>query len=357
MEQDNDGILYLELRDEKGNQVYLRGRLDDYPKKLTTCSTENFTEKGFRNAYRKNNKGSIHLITDNNHSLFQGNKSIQRACNIYLNLIPKFKQLEKSHHQSFDAIIRRFSHNLIKFQKRFKENFNRLVVDKARGHPYAEFKEDVKKRIETDINSAADDVCQMSHRAVDLDAQIETLRIIGGYADNTGAFLPTNLKKAMYRLTNPFVDELKKKNVKIIINIDETISSQSKVDVIHSLFNAAIWQIFDNASKYSLKDTDIEIKADLEGNHKKMYISMVSVSIEDDEREMIFLEGKQGKHVKKDQNQKPSISDDGSGIGLFIVRKALNFMRAKVCVINNGFVMNSNGYPYSRHSFIIEFDS
>ncbi|MGB8815660.1 MAG: ATP-binding protein [Minisyncoccia bacterium] len=352
MDQNNEGIIFYELCNDKGVVVARNGQLDTLPEVFSNKPNENFSEKGLKSVYRKNMHGSIYVIFNKESELFQGNKAIQRACDIYLSLIPKFKQIELSQRQHFDVIIRRFSHNLIKFQKRFKDNFNRLISDKARARSYSDFKDEVKRRIEENTSIAADDICQMSHRAIDLDAQIETLRIIGGYADNTGSLLPTDIAKAMYRLSNPFVDELIKRNIEIIINIKD--SEHNKVKVVHSLFNAAIWQLFDNVCKYTLSDTDVEITASLESEPKKLMISMVSISIDEDEKEAIFSEYKQGRNVKK--GMKSEINKESSGIGLFIVRQALNYTKAKISVSNDGFVKEENGYPYSRHTFEIEFN-
>lgn len=351
IQNNNDDIIFYELRNDKNVVVAQNGRLDTLPECFSIRLRENFSENGLRNAFREDKNGSAHIIFNERSELFQGNKAIQRACSIYLSLIPKFKQIELSHRQSFDAIIRRFAHNLINFQKRFKDNFDRLISDKARARPYSEFKEEVRRRIEENTSVAADDVCQMSHRAIDLDAQIETLRVIGGYADNTGASLPTNIEKALYRLTNPFVDELNRRNIGIVIKIKD--AEHWKVNVVPGLFNVAIWQLFDNACKYALNDTVIEITNSHEQKSKKILMSMTSVSIDDDETEIIFLENRQGRNIKK--NKDGNISKNGTGIGLFIVRKALGYTNARVSVRNDGFVKENGGYPFSRHTFEIEF--
>ncbi len=353
MTQDKDGVTFYELRDKKGSIVAQSGQLDILPESFSIRAQENFSEKGFKNAYREDVNGSVQIIFNEKNELFQGRKAIQRACYVYLSLIPKFKKIELSQRQSFDAIIKRFSHNLIKFQKRFKGNFNRLISDKARARPYVEFKEEVQRRIEENVSVAADDICQMSHRAIDLDAQIETLRIIGGYADHTGTLLPADIERAMYRLINPFIDELKARNIDVVVKIKD--AKNNKVSVVHSLFNASIWQLFDNACKYTLKDTSIEVTASLKSTPPKMRISMTSVSIEEDEKEIIFLENRQGRNVKK--NSDSNSSKNGTGIGLFIVRKALRFTKAKISVKNNGFVKKSEGIPYSKHTFVIEFNA
>lgn len=355
MDPNKDGIHFFELCDERGVAIAHRGKLSDFPEKFSISTQENFREESLKNIYRTNTFGSIHLIVDNNHELFQGKKAIQRACNIYFSLIPKFKLIQQSQRQSSDAVIRRFAHNLIKFQKRFKDNFDRLIPDKSRGRPYAELKSEVEQVVKEDPASAADDICQMSHRALDLDAQIETLRIIAGYADNTGTPLTTNIKKAMYRLTNPFNHELKEKNVTVNINIDDEYADKHRLKVVHGLFNATIWQLFDNICKYSLSETDITITADLESQPKQLSITMISVTIEESELETIFLENIQGRNVRE-KKDKTGISQGGTGIGLYIVRKALGLMRAKIKVTNHGSVTRKDGIPYSKHTFDIEFN-
>lgn len=350
---DSEDIILFELWNEKGDLVVRNGRLDLLPEEFAARTKDNFTIKGFRNAYRANAEGSVRIVVSEKNKFFQGTASIQRACIIYLSFIPKLKQIETSQRQSFDAIIRRFSHNLIKFQTRFKDNFSRLISDKSRARSYADFKGEVERRILENTSVAAHDVCQMSHRAIDLDAQIETLRIIGGYADNTGTFLATDLKRAMYRLTNPFVDELSKRKIGINIDIDSALSANNKINVVHSLFNAAIWQLLDNICKYSLSDSTINITAELNSKTKKMMISMISICIDEDELEKVFLENYQGRHVKKENED--GIGKGGTGIGMFIVRKALSFMRAKIKISNEGFEKELNGHSFCRYAFTVEF--
>ena len=354
MKQNKNEILYLELKDNKGKVIARHGEPSQFPEKFSEQPNENFTEKGFRNIYREKPKGTLHLIVHFDNEYFQGTKSIMRACEIYFSLIPKFKQIESSQRQSFDAITRRFSHNLINFQKRFKDNFDRLISDKSVARPYKDFKDEVERRIMGNTSDAANDICQMSHRARDLDAQIETLRIISGYADNTGSFLSTDIKKALYRLTNPFVDELIKRDITIDIQISNNEAARNKIKLVHSFFNASIWHLFDNANKYALSGSTIVVTVDFNSTPKKLFIKMISITIEKYEENTIFLENRQGKNVKKLDDS--GIAQDGVGIGLFIVRKALSLMKASIFVERGEFVKEEGGYPYNKNSFIISFN-
>jgi len=309
---------------------------------------ENYTEAGFRNIYRKNEMGSVRIVVKETDPLFIGPRARVLVSEIYLSLIPKFKQIETSSRQHYDSIIRRFAHNLIKFQARFKGNFIRLISDTARARPYNEFRTEVEKRILANTAVAAQDVCQMSHRAVDLDAQIETLRIISGYAEASDgdSRIKEDIQKTIFRISNPFIEEFKEKGINIVINIPSAKSGEEKVLIEPSLFNAAIWQLLDNASKYALSGTDITINANMVAHPQKIYFEMISVCIEEDETEQIFLEGYKGRN---------SGNKGESGIGLYIVRKALGLMKARISVINAGKVCEDHGFSYCKHKFVIEF--
>ncbi|MCK4947433.1 MAG: ATP-binding protein [Candidatus Aureabacteria bacterium] len=351
----NDGIVYFELWDSAGTLIVKEGSTEQLDPEFILNHKNNFSIGSLRNAYRENEHGSVRVVVDKNHPDFPAGAAVRRACGIYLSLIPRIQQFRDSERQHFDAIIRRFAHNLIKFQKRFKDNFARLISDKARSRPYKDFQKEVERRIKGNTSIAANDICQMSHRAIDLDAQIETLRIIAGYADATGSFLKADISKAIFRLTNPFIDELRKKGVTIDIKINSDHSAKYKIPIIHDLFNASIWQLLDNISKYSMSNSEVVISADLQTRPQKLFISTTSVSIESDETDLIFLEGRRGKYIKSGAAGK--LSQEGSGIGMYIVRKALSFMNATISVTNEAFVEEKNGCPYSKHLFIITFNT
>lgn len=74
--------------------------------------------------------------------------------------------------------------------------------------------------------------------------------------------------------------------------------------------------------------------------------NMVSLCIDEDELESIFLENKKGRHVH---------DTESTGIGLYIVRKALSYMGAKIHVTNDGFYDEREGSKYCTHTFVITF--
>jgi signal transduction histidine kinase len=344
----DDGIVFFELWDNKGKKIATVGNVAAFPSVFRDKPTENFTYDGYRNAYRETEQGSARLIIKTTNDLFQGNRAISRACAIYISLVPKFQKIIQSERQHSDAIITRFAHNLGKLQTRFKGNLSRLVPDKARARPYVELVEEVKKNMLENPERAAHDIAQMSHRATDLDAQLEALRIISEFAETSAPIkpIPADLRRVMFRLSSPFIEELRKKRVTVHQNIPSSAIEKEKVFIAHSLFNAAIWQLLDNASKYVLEGTEINIEAALNEPMQILTIEMVSVCIEENEYEHIFEERYKGRHAK---------NKAGSGIGMYIVRKALNLMGARISVVNLGHLCYKDGFAYCTHRFTIAF--
>jgi|GEM_PF-5830932 len=349
----DDGIVHFELWDSAGTLLAKGGSTEGLHQDFILKHKDNFSVGSLRNAFRENEHGSVRVVVNREHSDFQGKTAVRRACGVYLSLIPRLQQSRDSERQHFDSIIRRFAHNLIKFQKRFKDNFARLISDKARARPYKDFQKEVERRIKGNTSTAANDICQMSHRAIDLDAQIETLRIIAGYADASGSFLKADLAKAMFRLTNPFFHELDKRGVTVDVQISQADAAHFRTPIMHDMFNAAVWQLFDNISKYAMRGSKVTISADLQSTPQRLFISTTSVSIETDETDLIFLEGRRGKYIKS--GAAGSLAKEGSGIGLYIVRKALSFMKAHITVSNEGLIVEKDGCPYSKHIFTITF--
>lgn len=344
----DESVVYFEIWNSKGKRVASVGDFDKLPAELQQRPRENFVSGRYRNAFRESDNGAVRLLFHRNNAELQGSKSISRACAIYLSLVPKFEKIAQAERQHSDALLKRFAHNLTHLQRRTKDTMNELVSDKARARPYKEFKEEVEKRIVANTSHAADVLCQMSHRTVDLDAQIETLRIISGFADESAPSVPllTDLRRAMFRLTNPFVDELRRNKVELELRITQATSDKSKVLLTHSLFGAAVWQLLDNAVKYVLPGSTIVISALPDSRPQKLTIEMTSVRIDDDEYVKIFSERYTGRHAK---------NKAGSGIGMFIVSKALSLMGATIAVARLQDHGELDGVPYARHEFAIAF--
>lgn len=307
--------------------------------------TNIWINENIRHVYRENEKGEVRLIILDDKDLANSKKGIARIADAYLSLISPLKIIEKEQRSRFDQIIKRFAHNLVDLDKQLKGILYRLAPDSIREKTYAEMVENVKSRIEKDTNATAKDICQITHSAYDLEAQITSLRVISGIAEEIGpSFINVNIYRTIYRLQQPYIEDLSKKKVSIINNINPAEAEKFKVRVDPQLLNVAISQFLNNAVKYTLPDSTVILSADFDSDECVIKIEMVSIYVEDDERDKIFFERYKGKNAQ---------SVDGSGIGMFLIKSAFKIMGGNIKLISAGESFTFNSIPYSKNTFLI----
>ncbi|MGG7058927.1 sensor histidine kinase [Clostridium nigeriense] len=107
-----------------------------------------------------------------------------------------------------------------------------------------------------------------------------------------------------------------------------------------------ILNLISNAIKFSNCDTDIEIKINTDLPSKRLFISVKNYGeiIEEDDRERIFGKFTQTENLFIRKNE-------GSGIGLFLVRKFVEMHNGKIYVEN---IENATQFTFYLPIYIIE---
>lgn len=343
-------MIYYEVKNKSGRTI--ASNIKDCPvlDQFIGKETESVKFKNSRNVYRENETGKVRLIIVNENDFQASNRLVNRVLNVYFDLIPEFKKLENSHRQYFDTIIDRFAHNLIKVTQRLKAHLTRLAPDSVgeKSATYVDFKSEVERRLKGNTFLAADDICQISNRITDLDAQIEGLRIICGFADRVKpSFVNSSISRAIIRLYHPFLKEFEKKSIKINLQIPQKISDENKVRLDYQLFSVIMWQFFDNAIKYARPNSEIIFKAELDKDPKVLYCEMTSLLIEQDEIDKVFQEKYKGKNAK---------DITGDGIGMFMIKRALDLMGASLIIEPDIKTLeNYNDKKYCKNLFTFKF--
>jgi light-regulated signal transduction histidine kinase (bacteriophytochrome) len=340
-------MIYFEIRNKEGR--ILASNLDSCPvlDYFLGNEGENLAQKDARNVIRNNISGEVRLIIHDDKELLNSSKGMARLASVYLSLIPQFEVIEQRQRQHFDLIIDRFAHNLVDINRKIKSHLERLASDNLREENFQEFKEKVEERIKNNTSSAANDICQIAHRATDLEAQIAGLRVISGLAEKIApSLIDVNVLRAARRLIQPFLNELEKKEIKIELKINPEQAKLYKVRIDPQLFNVAMSQLFNNFGKYVLPKSDVCINAEFNDKECILNISMISVFIEPSEINKIFQEKFKGEHAKK---------MPGNGIGLFLAKRALRIMKGDIEVqVVNQEVSFLKSVKYGKNIFLIK---
>lgn len=343
-------MIYYEIRNTADK--ILAGDIENCPvlNLFTGKECENIQVGKNRNVYRKVSDGSVRIVITDDDAICRSNRQRELMINVYLSLLPSFKEIERRNRQYFDWILGRFTHNLIKIQSSLKSQLQRLASDSAKAQSnYSSFKNEVERRIKGNTSSAAEDLCQVSNRLVDLDAQITGLRVISGLAEKIKpSYVNANINTLLSRLTHPFAKDFSKLNVTIVNKVPNDTADKNKIRIDWQLFNFAMWHFFDNATKYTHPNSEIVFTASLqEKDIKTLRCEMLSLKIEKEESDKIYMEKYRGVNAKKIQ---------GEGIGMFMTKKALNLMKATIEVQpDHSTCIDHNGSVYCKNTWIFTF--
>ena len=144
---------------------------------------------------------------------------------------------------------------------------------------------------------------------------------------------------------NTFWLDFLEKNINVSID-----DSTETVSVDYKSFSVALSHIFDNAIKYCCPSSDFSIKFYRKGNWLAIHFTMLSLKVDIDEVDKLFLEDYSGHWAAK-------LDLAGTGIGMNIVKKVVLLNRGKISFESNiepSRAIKKNGIPYEVNRLIIE---
>lgn len=153
------------------------------------------------------------------------------------------------------------------------------------------------------------------------------------------------IHKVIILTLNPFWLDLVEEKVSIIIQ-----STYEKVNIDYKSVSVALSHLFDNAAKYIMPHSELNIWFQSSSDFVSIYFDMISLKVEENEIEQIFSESNSGKWaIDADLN--------GDGIGMFFIKKLIILNFGEILFINNHEkkdTVNYNGLPYENNRIIIK---
>lgn len=131
---------------------------------------------------------------------------------------------------------------------------------------------------------------------------------------------PHQLRRALMNVAHNFFQDFHDKGMRI--NVDEY---DGVVFMDYGAFQSAFFQIFDNATKYAMDDSDMGISFTTEGDYVAVSISMISLRIKPEEVNKVMQERFCGEEAKKSELS-------GEGIGMFAVCRTLQMINSTISV-------------------------
>ena len=192
--------------------------------------------------------------------------------------------------------------------------------------------------IENNKESAADLICYVQKRVIDMRAHLLGAEVIHSGEQYEIKTTTVSLKRAILNQCTPFLEELGNKSV----NIKFFFSDDFTIQVDKNMFSLIMYNFFSNALKYTKPES--EIRLNFSDRENSLDISMISLKMDRNELTDLHKEGIRGSHAK---------DIPGKGIGLFVIRRALELMGKKPMYISPNYEKShtESGFVYIENHF------
>jgi signal transduction histidine kinase len=326
-------MIYFEIKNNLdevlASNIYL------FPKRESFDNDKNkvIRDQKLKSAFVERDGMSIWFVVQDESDLLNSNRIFNKTLDAYLAMSTSFFEY-------YHSKIQAHSHTLRSIQGKMKQKIDGLASKKDfQGENYSESKEKIKKKIETNLDRAADTICHLNKRITEIDAHIEGFDVLYMGNDRSTVFQQANIKKVLLNIIAPFLAELKSKRVDVNVEIKDEYAEANNIPLDYKLFNLALCNFLDNAVKYSKSGSSISFRFQKNGSSFYIEVIMESIVIDEDEVPLLFTEGYSGKHATHLA---------GDGIGMSVIKKALKLNNMEMQCLPG------RGTDYATNTFKIQ---
>lgn len=251
--------------------------------------------------------------------------------------------------EDFLKKVRAQSHSLKELQGQVvQKTEGALPLFRLHGKTFEEQKDVIKKEMSDNPDRIAETLLYIQKRSIEIGAHMASFDLLHLGEQIELTVIPQNLKRSVLNIWHAFDDSIKDVGLGLKFKFSDEDAETHRLRLDYKSFDAGLYNFFDNTVKYALPYSDVYVFFIFNEIEKtfKVIFSMKSIRIEQDELESIFNMGTRGRHA---------ICEKGSGIGMFVFKKALALNRINVRVDPEYQEMEmSNGRQYVLNKFILE---
>lgn len=269
--------------------------------------------QGLKGSYEFLDNISIWIVVENENDLLKSSKLFKKTFVLYRTIA---LELYGRYKKDVDT----YSHVLNTIQAQMKQKLEDFADQELfYGDTYEDSVKKISDTIEKDITVAADLICYLQKRVIDMRAQLLAAEIIHSKEQYEVKLTEVSLKRAILSQCTPFLEDLHKNSIKIRFYFED----DCKIVVDKNMFSLIMYNFFSNATKYAKQNS--EIRLNYSSEEKSLDISMISLKMDKSELTNLHKDGVRGVHAK---------NFPGKGIGLFVLDKALELMKKKQMYIS-----------------------
>ncbi len=235
-----------------------------------------------------------------------------------------FGKLSKLAYDIFDAVHGYYqdaylaqSHTLKKIQGQLRQKIDGIIEHPLLGQAenYEQRKQLIISAISAKPEVVADTLIYLQKRVFELGAHMSSFEILHMGEQININKSRHNIRRLILNVWHGFDQIFEEKRIKYHFYFEDGVAEENKCLLDYKTINAALYNIFDNAAKYSMPGSEVRFYYDIHDGNLCLKISTLSLPIEADELPRLCDLGFRGRNCS---------GIEGSGVGLYIVKKALD---------------------------------
>ncbi len=239
--------------------------------------------------------------------------------------------------------VNRLVHNLTSINAHNIQEIYDLVPQDILAQNWKRQLEFIKEEINKDVNKAALMFLRIAKHNTHMRSEFSIYRKIERDDNIELDKKEHNLRNVLLNTLHTFFSDFSKRN--IYVEVEEFYY---KIQFDYETIQVAFYHLIENASKYAMHNTKINVTAYETENWINLKFDMISAHVKPDERDEIMKEGISGEMARKMQRQ-------GDGIGMWRINQMLEINEG-LFERNFGSIKETKmGFDFSNNSFILKF--
>lgn len=236
----------------------------------------------------------------------------------------------------YDMKIKRLRHNISSYNAKIQDELENIIPTNTDKINSKEALKAINNEISTDPSKSSIVLLHILKYVKRINAEMDVYNIMNSDKPHMN-IMDHPIRKIIDLSIQPFFLDLLEKSVKINRNGTNEI-----VSIDFPTFSVVLGHIWDNAVKYTMENSEINISYRTLQNNFCVDIEMISILVENDEIENIFTEGLSGKWAN-------NIELNGDGIGMYYAKKLMELNNGTINFIAGKEWTKFNSVPYAKN--------
>lgn len=275
--------------------------------------------------------------------LVQSKRVFQKSLAFYAEALNRFRELGEETVKRVQTENRRLVHNLTTLNTHILQEIYAITPqDELTGGPQSQIRA-IRQQIQARGDESAAAVLRVLKNVVAARTEMQIVRRL--QSDSSAAL--SQKDHAIHRVIKnaliTFFQDSQERKIGWILG-----QCRERVVFDYETISAALYRLFENAVKYCMSGTDVAIEFKTERTQMTVTMSMISLRVNDDERERIFEENYSGEYAR-------AKGLSGDGLGLFFVREMLALNGATIKLETGAPPRIVEDSSMALNQFVIEF--